>query len=61
MNLPAGLPIPQEDWDKTPLSVQAVVIALWQKNQMHKRQLLSSGEYPPHHILNLGAALAPNH
>ncbi len=39
MNLPPGLPIPQEDWDKTPLSVQAAVIALWQENQMHKRQV----------------------
>jgi hypothetical protein len=26
MNLPSGLSIPQEDWDRTPISVQAVII-----------------------------------
>jgi transposase len=39
MKLPAGLPIPQEDWERTPLSVQAVVIALWQENQLLKQQV----------------------
>ena len=41
MNLPPGLPIPQEDWERTPLSVQAVVIALWQENQLLKQQVVS--------------------
>ncbi len=41
MNLPPGLPIPQEDWERTPLSVQAVVIALWQENQVLKQQVAS--------------------
>jgi transposase len=41
MNLPPGLPIPQEDWERTPLSVQAVVIALWQENQLLKQQVAS--------------------
>jgi transposase len=44
MNLPPGLPIPQEDWDRTPLSVQAVVIALWQENQELKRQVAALQE-----------------
>lgn len=41
MNLPPGLPIPQEDWERTPKSVQAVVIALWQENQLLKQQVSS--------------------
>jgi transposase len=41
MNLPPGLPIPQEEWERTPLSVQAVVIALWQENQLLKQQVAS--------------------
>ena len=41
MNLPPGLPIPQEDWERTLLSVQAVVIALWQENQLLKQQVAS--------------------
>ena len=41
MNLPSGLPIPQEDWERTPLSEQAVVIALWQENQLLKQQVAS--------------------
>jgi transposase len=44
MNLPPGLPIPQEDWDCTPLSVQAVVIALWQENQGLKQQVAALQE-----------------
>jgi transposase len=39
MDLPSGLPILQSDWDKTPPTVQAVVIALWQENQMLKQQV----------------------
>lgn len=39
MNLPPGLAIPQEDWEQTPLFVQAVVIALWQENQGLKQQV----------------------
>lgn len=39
MRLPPGLPIPREDWEKTPLSVQVVVIALWQENQALKKQV----------------------
>lgn len=31
MDLPLNLPIPPEDWARTPPSVQAVVIALWQE------------------------------
>lgn len=41
MNLPAGLPIPQADWNQTPLSVQAVVLALWQENQTLKQQVIT--------------------
>ncbi len=33
MELPYGLPIPQEEWERTPISIQAVVILLWQENQ----------------------------
>ena len=39
MDLPTGLPILQSDWDKTPPAAQAVVIALWQENLMHKQQV----------------------
>jgi transposase len=39
MNLPSGLPIPPEDWEHTPGSVQAVVIALWHENQALKQQV----------------------
>ena len=44
MNLPAGLPVPQEDWERTPLSVQAVVIALWHENHLRKQQVVSLQE-----------------
>jgi hypothetical protein len=40
MKLPWGLPISLEDWENTPLSVQAVVIALWQENQALKQQMV---------------------
>ena len=33
------MPIPREDWDRTPPSVQAIVIALWQENQALKQQV----------------------
>ena len=39
MEMPPGLPIPPQDWAKTPLSVQAVVVMLWQENQMLKEQV----------------------
>jgi len=39
MNLPAGFPIIQGEWDKTSLSVQAVVLALWQENHILKQRL----------------------
>jgi len=38
MDLPAGLPPSREDWEHTPLSVQAVLIMLGQENQMLKQQ-----------------------
>lgn len=34
MNLPAGLLITAEEWKKTPPSVQAMLITLWEKNQI---------------------------
>ena len=39
MKLPPGLPIPPEDWEQTPLSVQAVVVMLWEENQLLKAQV----------------------
>lgn len=39
MKLPSGLPLQQEGWEQTPLSVQAVVVALWQGNQVLKQQV----------------------
>jgi transposase len=44
MNLPVGLPVPQEDWERTPSSVQAVVIALWHENHLRKQQVASLEE-----------------
>ena len=38
MDLPSGLPIPQEDWERTPISVQVVLITLWQVNGSLKPQ-----------------------
>jgi hypothetical protein len=43
MNLPAGLPITSEDWEKTPPGVQTLVIMLWEENQILKT--------PPNHHL----------
>jgi transposase len=40
MNLPTGLPIPQEDWERTPLSVQTVVVMLWNENASLKQQVV---------------------
>lgn len=39
MNLPTGLPIAPEDWDKTPPSVQILVITLWEENQILREQV----------------------
>jgi hypothetical protein len=39
MNLPLELSIPAKDWDRTPLSVQGVLLALWQENQAFKQQM----------------------
>lgn len=39
MNLPADFPITLGEWDKTPLSVQSLAVALWQENQSLKDQL----------------------
>ncbi len=39
MNLPPGLSISAEDWEQTPLSVQALVILFWQENQALKQQV----------------------
>src|SRR3990172_11751093 len=41
MNLPPGLPIPSEEWERTLLSVPAVVMALGQENQLLKQQVTS--------------------
>ncbi len=40
MNLPPELPISAEDWEKTPATVQAVVILLWEENQTLKAQMV---------------------
>jgi hypothetical protein len=40
MNLPPELPISAEDWEKTPATVQAVVILLWEENQALKAQMV---------------------
>jgi hypothetical protein len=39
LNLPPGLPIRPEDWERTPLSVQVVLSALWHENQGVKPQV----------------------
>jgi transposase len=39
MSLPPELPITEEDWNRTPLAVQAVVIALWQQVQALQAQV----------------------
>ena len=39
MNLPPEVSIPAEDWERTPRSVQAVLVALWQENQAFKQQI----------------------
>ena len=40
MDLPTGLSIPPEDWERTPLSVQMVVILLWNENRSLKQQVV---------------------
>ncbi len=39
MNAPADIPITQREWDKTPLSAQALAVSLWQENQSLKDRL----------------------
>jgi hypothetical protein len=39
MNLPTGLLITVEDWEKTPASVQTVIVMVWQDNQTLKEQV----------------------
>ena len=39
METPPGLPILFEEWEKTPLMVKAVVIALGEENRTLKRQV----------------------
>ena len=38
MDLPSSLTIPQEDWERTPISVQVVLSAQWQENRLLKQQ-----------------------
>ena len=44
LNLPPGLSIPPEDWERTPVSVQVVLIALWHENQALKQQIAALQE-----------------
>ena len=39
MEMPIGLPITAQEWAKTPPSVQAVLVMLWQENQKLKEQV----------------------
>jgi hypothetical protein len=39
MDLPPGLAISQRDWEQTPLSVQMVILTLWQDNQWLKQRV----------------------
>jgi hypothetical protein len=39
MNLPPGLPITAEDWEKTPTTVQAVIVMFWEDNQKLKERV----------------------
>jgi len=39
MNLPPEMPISAEDWGKTPVAVQAVVILFWEENRALKGQI----------------------
>jgi len=41
MNMLPELPITAEDWEKTPGTVQAVIILLWQDNRTLKEQVIS--------------------
>lgn len=38
--MPAGLPIPPEDWEKVPSSVEGLVVLLWDENQILKEQVV---------------------
>jgi transposase len=44
MNVPPGLSIPPQDWDRTPLLVQMIVSVLWQANQGFKPQVAALQE-----------------
>jgi len=44
LNLPPGLSLPPEDWDRTPLSVQVVLLAFWHANQGFKQQVTALEE-----------------
>ncbi len=44
MNTPPGLSIPPQDWDHTPLSVQMILIVLWQANQGFRPQVAALQE-----------------
>ena len=44
MELPTGLPIPPADWERTPPSVQVVVVLLWNENQALKQQVVQLQE-----------------
>jgi hypothetical protein len=44
MKLLADVPITQEAWERTPLEVQAVIVALWSENQALKQQIVSLSE-----------------
>ena len=37
--MPTGMRIPEEDWERTPPSVQAVLVMLWEENQILKGQV----------------------
>jgi transposase len=39
MELPVDFPVNREEWDKTPRSVQVVVLVLWQENQILRQQV----------------------
>jgi transposase len=41
MNMPPDLPLSPQDWEQTPLPVQAVVILLWQANQALQQQVVT--------------------
>jgi hypothetical protein len=44
LNLPPGLSLPPADWERTPHSVQVVLVALWHENQGFKPQVAALEE-----------------